>query len=223
MLDGPLRFYWRLLLDTPRATWEALGWIGNVVLLVGGVLILFNRKLANAVSAWHGFSPWWAIVPFGALVLVGLLRANYKRFADLHARIEASGASSVMGGPGGPGPGGGGGGGAAVGQGAIAHGGKGGTTGGPTVFEMLARASLGMGYPLDEFFQLAGFDSNGYELDQIGAGGDGGSSSAREDEPGQRGGDGLAVIKSLDDDGHVIEVAVFHAGNCHFTIQPRQQ
>jgi hypothetical protein len=209
------------LLDAPRVAWEALGWLGNSILLVLAVLFVCNRKLASAVSSWHGISPWWAVVPFVVFLLIGLARTNYKRFADLQKQLDAS-PLLVTGGAGGTGPGSGGGGGAAVGPGAIAQGGQGGRTGGPTTFETLARASLGMGYPLDEFLRLAGFDPQGDEIDQIGAGGDGGSSGASGGEPGQRGGDGLAVITALDDDRNTIEVAVFHADGRQFTIQPQQ-
>lgn len=85
---------------------------------------------------------------------------------------------------------GGGGGAAAYAKGSVAEGGKGGHSGGPTVFESLARASVGMGIPLDGFITLAGFDPHGPELDQIGTGGDGGGSS----QPGKPGGPGLIVL-----------------------------
>jgi hypothetical protein len=83
------RFYAGLLRDLPGAAWEALGSLGTLLLLVAGVLSLLNRKLAEAVSSWHGFSPFLAIMPFGLLVLAGLLRANYNRFKALYEGTQA--------------------------------------------------------------------------------------------------------------------------------------
>jgi hypothetical protein len=83
------------LLAVPQAAWDALGWLGNLFLVVLGLLFLFNRKLAETVSNWHGFSPWWAVVPFGALVLIGLLQANYKRYRRLWEQIASRSPESV--------------------------------------------------------------------------------------------------------------------------------
>src|SRR4051812_46134276 len=83
-LPGPVRFQWQVIRAAPRAAWDALSWYGNGLFIVLGVLFLLNRKVAAQVSNWHGFSPWWALVPFGVLVLIGLLRANYDRFKELH-------------------------------------------------------------------------------------------------------------------------------------------
>jgi len=81
--ESAWRFYGRLLLHTPRAIWEAGTHFGTLVWLVLGVLFLFNRHLAESVSTWHGISPAWAVVPFGLLILMGLLRANHDAFKEL--------------------------------------------------------------------------------------------------------------------------------------------
>jgi hypothetical protein len=77
------RYYWRLLRLAPglaaKAGNGALGWIGVVVI----VLFLVNRELGKAVASWDGVSPWWALAPFGTLLLFGLLRANHQEFAAL--------------------------------------------------------------------------------------------------------------------------------------------
>jgi hypothetical protein len=113
----------------------------------------------------------------------------------------------------------GGGGAVAYGPGSVAEGGKG---GGPalTAFELLARASLGMGYTLDEFIQLAGFDPDGPELDMIGRGGDGGFATDDIERPGEDGGSGLVVITSLSDRGTKMQVDVFRADG-KSTIRPK--
>jgi hypothetical protein len=81
--ESAWRFYGRLLRHTPRAIWEAGTHFGTLVWLVLGVLFLFNRHLAESVSTWHGISPAWAVVPFGLLILMGLLRANHDAFKEL--------------------------------------------------------------------------------------------------------------------------------------------
>lgn len=87
----------------------------------------------------------------------------------------------------------GGGGSVAYGEGVVAYGGQGGQP--PvSVFEMLARASLGMGYDLEESINYAGFDPHGLELDRVGAGGDG--SSDRSVRP-TDGGPSLILISGL--------------------------
>lgn len=83
-LPSPIRFYLGLIRVIPRALWDALGWFGNVALAVLGLLFLCNRPLAKLVSSWHGISPWWAVVPFATLIAIGLVRANYERYRDLH-------------------------------------------------------------------------------------------------------------------------------------------
>ena len=85
---GSLRFYGQMLRDVPEAAWSALGWFGNLVLLVLGILFVLNRSLARLVSSWHGISPWWAVVPFGLLFLVGILRANYRRHTRLQGKLN---------------------------------------------------------------------------------------------------------------------------------------
>lgn len=66
------------------------GWFGTLALFTFGVLFLVNRPLAEAVSSWHGFSPWWAVIPFTMLVLLALMRANYEEFKTLHDALNAS-------------------------------------------------------------------------------------------------------------------------------------
>jgi len=50
---------------------------------VAAVVFLFNRSLAGKVISWQGFSPAFALIPFGLLVLYGLGQANYRRFQAL--------------------------------------------------------------------------------------------------------------------------------------------
>ena len=77
-----------MLRDLPRASWDALGWFGNIVFIALAVLFLVNRPLASAVSSWHGISPWWAVVPFAVLIVIGLAAANYRRYAALYDRLD---------------------------------------------------------------------------------------------------------------------------------------
>lgn len=61
-------------------------------------------------------------------------------------------------------------------------------------FEVLARASLGMGYGLEEFIRFAGFDPFGDALDKIGAGGDGAGQVDSGSGSAENGGDGLLIL-----------------------------
>ena len=83
--ESAWRFYGRLLTKTPEAIWDAGGHFGTLALFALGILFLVNRHLAKSVSAWEGISPLWAIVPFGALILLGLLRANHAEFKKVQA------------------------------------------------------------------------------------------------------------------------------------------
>lgn len=123
---------------------------------------------------------------------------------DLQLRLQNA-APTLIGGAGGDGGSGGigdivingnagGGGSVAYGEGAVAYGGQGGQS--PvSAFEMLARASLGMAYDLEEFIRYAGFDPHGPELDRVGAGGDGGSSDSSVHPT--DGGPGLILISGF--------------------------
>lgn len=148
-----------------------------------------------------------------ALFLIGHIGSLFAKDDDRH--IVVQGGRGGDGGGGGIGDvvhggHGGGGGGAAHGPGSVAEGGKGGSAGGPSAFEALARASLGMGYPLDEFIQLAGFDPLGPELDRIGRAGD-------ADQPG---GPGLVVITCHLDDGRKHISVLHHDGRqCEITAR----
>ncbi len=105
---------------------------------------------------------------------------------------------------------GGSGGGVAYGEGAVAEGGG----PGKSAFEMLARSSLDMGYPLADFIRLAGFDPHSDELDRIGVGGDSGGVT--------EGGSGLIVVQAKDGDGRTIQVDVMSEKG-HSTIRPKDQ
>jgi hypothetical protein len=182
--------------------------------------------VAQAVRSSHQTSPWlWAFLAALSLAIVFVwvaYRALWTR--DLAQREESVPIFHATGGTGGSAVGGGhagGGGSVAYGPGSIAEGGKG---GGPalTAFEALARVSLGMGYTLDEFIQLAGFDPDGPELDMIGRGGDGGFATDDIERPGEDGGPGLVVIKSFADNGTKMQVDVFRADG-KSSIRPKSE
>jgi hypothetical protein len=189
-----------------------------------------------------GGKVWWALVPgliFGALSIVQAIRGSHHApwfwaflaaltFALVLARVAyralwtrdkalhgALPMPPVVHAKGGSSYGTGGAGGVGVGPGAVGEGGKA-APDTPSAFESLAKASLGMGYTLDEFMKLAGFDARGEEIDRIGRGGD-----ARADGPSDSGGDGLVVLTSKDDDGTTVQVDVFKADGHHTAIRPK--
>ncbi len=69
---------------------SAGGWFGTLLLLALGVIFVVNRQLAEAVASWHGFSPWFAVGPFVALFVLGLLRANYREFENLEKKLDVA-------------------------------------------------------------------------------------------------------------------------------------
>lgn len=74
-----------------------------------------------------------------------------------------------------------------------------------------------MGYPLEEFIELAGFDPSRTELDEVGRGGGGGGDS----DGGSSGGPGLVIIQAKDQAGSTIQVDVFKANGSQFTVRRR--
>ena len=86
---GPIGFYLRIARHLPGAVMTAGGWFATLLLLVLGVVFLFNQPLAEAASSWHGFSPWWAVAPFVTLFVLALMRANYNEVVRLEAAAYA--------------------------------------------------------------------------------------------------------------------------------------
>lgn len=74
---GFWRFYLRLARDLPGVLWDAGNRLASILLMLAGVVVLFNHSLADKLIGWHGFSRVWAIAPLAALVLYGLAKANY--------------------------------------------------------------------------------------------------------------------------------------------------
>jgi hypothetical protein len=86
-----LRFYWPLLRATPGIALRAAdGAFTGVAILIGGVAF-FNRELARHWTNWDGFCPWWALLPFGLLLVYGIVRANYEHYKLLAGAAPGSG------------------------------------------------------------------------------------------------------------------------------------
>jgi hypothetical protein len=84
------RFYSRVLLGAPRALWNASDWWARIVelalvagILVPGVADLFRDTLTANLY-------WITLASFLALVLFGMLRANYQTFTAGEERATAS-------------------------------------------------------------------------------------------------------------------------------------
>jgi hypothetical protein len=81
-----VRYYWRVLLGVPKALWDASDiWSRLVQLgLIAGSIIPWATDAARANLAF-----WWiAPVSFGALVLFGLARLNYREMERLERRAS---------------------------------------------------------------------------------------------------------------------------------------
>jgi hypothetical protein len=73
------RFYGRVLLRVPGVFLNTAAVVGALILLAAAAaLLLAGKALANDILGLHGFSPTWAIVPCGLLLLYGLANANYQ-------------------------------------------------------------------------------------------------------------------------------------------------
>ena len=85
-----LGYYRGLLRRLPPLLWDS--WHKVVTTIGAGavLLIFFNRPLARSILGWDGMTPWFALLPFGALVLFGLLRANWEAFEDMTCRHVAA-------------------------------------------------------------------------------------------------------------------------------------
>jgi hypothetical protein len=192
----------------------AVGVWRSVSLLAGiGLVTLGTIIVGVGVALAAALNIAWLFAAAFALLVVVVVVGSYRVWSETDNRLRALQArppTIIQGGPGGSGPGSGGGGGAAQGEGAIAYGGQGGRFAKPGPFEKLARASLGIGYPLDEFLHAAGFPSLD-EVDRIGVGGHGGASLPTGPEAGQPGGPGLILIQWASDDGERMGVDVIHA------------
>lgn len=76
---GFWRFYGRVLLRVPSVFVNAAALVGALILLAAAIaLFLKGKALANDVLGLHGFSPAWAIVPCGLILVYGLAKANYE-------------------------------------------------------------------------------------------------------------------------------------------------
>jgi hypothetical protein len=62
------------------------GRFGLLVATAGTLLFAFNRKLADAVTGWEGFSGWYAIAWVVGLLFVGLFRAHNRAINEAKER-----------------------------------------------------------------------------------------------------------------------------------------
>lgn len=84
-----LRFYLSYIPEAFKLLFR--GW--NIYLVIIGtlatILLGVNKEIAQIISTYTGFSPFYAFVPVGTIVVWGLLRANYKRFDIVKAELDA--------------------------------------------------------------------------------------------------------------------------------------
>jgi hypothetical protein len=88
-MPGFAMFYWTRL-------WAALVSLMKgaslVLTLVSGAaffVVLFNRTIADALSNWHGFPGWYAVIIPALLVLYALAHGHYERETAREARLTA--------------------------------------------------------------------------------------------------------------------------------------
>jgi hypothetical protein len=84
-------FYRGLVQETPKTLWSAFNrWI-SISALVPFVLALFNRAVGPwLMNSWQSISPWWSLLPIGALFLYGLMRVNYDRYRAVEGAYNRS-------------------------------------------------------------------------------------------------------------------------------------
>jgi hypothetical protein len=74
-----IRYYARLFLEIPRLTFGAFDWVLTAAAALTFAAFLLNPELADRITEeWRGVSRLWALVPLGALLLYGLLKANHQ-------------------------------------------------------------------------------------------------------------------------------------------------
>jgi hypothetical protein len=88
-------YYWALLRRVPGVLWQSWNKAITFLAALVAVLALVNREAARDVTNWHGFSPFWALAPFGLLVFYGLLRANYEAFDAIRQRVPDADARAL--------------------------------------------------------------------------------------------------------------------------------
>jgi len=80
------RFYWVLVRGIPKALFNAVDLILSVSAVVLFLAAIFNRRLGERlVMSYHAVSPWWSLVPVGAILIYGMMRSNYENFLKFEA------------------------------------------------------------------------------------------------------------------------------------------
>src|SRR5437868_2430395 len=84
-----LAFYGRRLSNAVVALMHGTDRLFTAIALIATVVIAVNGKIANAVSNWHGFSGWYAVIVPGLLVLYALAHGHYERETKREERLAA--------------------------------------------------------------------------------------------------------------------------------------
>ncbi|MEO8291136.1 MAG: hypothetical protein ABI649_09115 [Gaiellaceae bacterium] len=84
------RYYRALFFRVPRLLLDGYDKLFKVATLVIALIAALNQSWANRVSGWSGFSPAWTLFPLGALLVYGLMRANYASFLEERSRADGS-------------------------------------------------------------------------------------------------------------------------------------
>ena len=83
------RFYWSLVCRIPALIFSATARVGTLSVMVVFIIVVLNRQWARFVMQnWMGFSPWWALIPVGALFIWALLKANFEKFQAVQDEVE---------------------------------------------------------------------------------------------------------------------------------------
>ena len=86
-----LRFYLRILWP-PRSLlrnfWEAakeFHGFGGVLVFLSTLVLFLSPELARTIESLEGLPRWWGLVPMAVLVVHGLAKTNYEKFALIEA------------------------------------------------------------------------------------------------------------------------------------------
>ncbi len=76
------KFHLALLRDAWRVLWHGFERILSIVAVIGILLLAISRPWGLTVLNWD-ISAWWVLCPVVALLIWGVMKANYQRFATL--------------------------------------------------------------------------------------------------------------------------------------------
>lgn len=83
-------FYWEVVKGVPLLIWKSFAGVEGWIAVVAFIAMYFNPELGRRVASWDGFDRKWAIVPVVLYLGYLALEANYMKFVDQQAIMDAA-------------------------------------------------------------------------------------------------------------------------------------